>query len=404
MVEAKESARTVHSPTERAVLSQLLRSRPTTRTRLVADTGISAASVSRAVEHLIGTGVVREGDEVVAGTRGRRAVTLDLDGSRGIVVGIDLGASNIRIIVADLVATPLASAELPTPSDLAATELAQALVDTARELCGERWGLLRAVSVGLPGAVRADGPSVSNANNLQQVEDPRLLKTLRAGFGEHVQLVNDADLALLGEQRFGAAVGAPTAAILTFGTGLGAGMARDGVLVQGRHGIVGEFGQLPVGPLGTRLEHMVTGPGILRRAAESGIAMNSPADLFVSDPAPALAAMRTQFDTALIIALTAITVACEPDVLVLGGGLAPSLEPDLARYREAVELHVHYAPRLVLARLGTHSGAAGAVVAALTDCYRRLGVADEALGDAPVGALLDLDRVRAVARPPGAHD
>jgi predicted NBD/HSP70 family sugar kinase len=397
MVETKDALRASTSHTERAVLSQLVRSRPTTRTRLAADTGISAATVSRAVEQLIGSGIVREGHEVVAGTRGRRAVTLDLDGSKGIVVGIDLGASNIRMIVADLIATPLASVELPTPSELGAVELAEMLVRTARRLCRDRWSLLRAVCLGLPGAVRADGPTVTNANNLSQVEDPRLLETLRAGFATHVQLVNDADLALLGEQRFGAAVGASTAAILTFGTGLGAGMARDGVLVQGRHGIVGEFGQLPVGPLGTRLEHMVTGPGILRRAAESGISMASPADLFVTSPEPALAAMRTQFDTALVIALTAITVACEPDTLVLGGGLAPSLEPDLACYRDAVELHVHYAPRLALAELGAHSGAAGAVVAALTDCYRRLGADSEALGDAPVGALLDLDRLKAVA-------
>ncbi|MCW2771252.1 MAG: family transcriptional regulator [Aeromicrobium sp.] len=398
-METKGRGDTSNSHTERAVLSQLLRSRPTTRTRLAADTGISSATVSRAVEHLIGSGVIREGGEIVAGTRGRRAVTLDLDGSRGVVVGIDLGASNTRMIVADLVATPLASVELPTPSELGAVELAEALVHTARRLCGDRWDLLQSVCVGLPGAVRANGPSVTNANNLAQVEDPRLLETLRARFATHVQLVNDADLALLGEQRFGAATGAPTAAILTFGTGLGAGIARDGVLVQGRHGIVGEFGQLPVGPLGTRLEHMVTGPGILRRAAESGVTMTSPADLFVTEPEAALAAMRNQFDTALVIALTAITVACEPDVLVLGGGLAPSLEPDLERYRDAIELHVHYAPRLALAELGAHSGAAGAVVVALTDCYRRLGVADDALGDAPVGALLDLDRVKAVAVP-----
>ncbi|WP_165570518.1 ROK family transcriptional regulator [Aeromicrobium sp. IC_218] len=393
-METKSSPETRRPPADRAVLTQLVRSRPSTRTRLAAETGMSAATVSRAVDHLVEAGVVREGAAVVAGTRGRRAVTLDLDASRGVVVGVDLGATSTRLLAADLVATPVAVRELDTATGLDAPDLAAWLAELVLALA-EGSAPLLAVSLGLPGAVQSDGPVVTNANNLPQVEDPAFVRVLRERLGVDLHVLNDADLALLGEQSFGAARGAAAAAILTFGTGLGGALARQGVLVQGPHGVVGEFGQLPVGPLGTRLEHMVTGPGIMRRAAEAGLALSSPADLFTST-APAVASMRAQFDGALVIALTAVTVAAEPDVLVLGGRLAPSLAPHLPAYEAAVAHHVHCTPRLAPAALGSYSGACGAVVAALRGCYRDLGVDEDALGDVPMGAALDLDALEAV--------
>lgn len=355
---------------------------------------MSAATVSRAVDHLVGAGIVREGPVLAASTRGRPAITLDLDASRGVVVGVDLGATRTRLLSTDLVATPLRLRELDTATELDGPDLAAWLARLVQAMAEECPPLL-AVAIGLPGAVQAEEAVVTNANNLAQVEDPAFVGILREHLGVPVQLLNDADLALLGEQSFGAARGASAAAILTFGAGLGGALARNGVLVQGPHGVVGEFGQLPVGPLGTRLEHMVTGPGIMRRAAEAGLELTSPADLFTST-APVAAAMRQHFDHALVIALTAVTVAAEPDVLVLGGRLTPSLEPHLPAYADAVTRHVHYAPRLASAALGAYSGACGAVVAALRWCYRDLGVEDEALGEVPMGAALDLARLESV--------
>ena len=57
--------------------------------------------------------------------------------------------------------------------------------------------------------------------------------------------------------------------MLTLGAGVGAGLAVEGRLLWGARGLVGEFGQLPVGPMGSRLEQMVTGPGIMQRAQEA---------------------------------------------------------------------------------------------------------------------------------------
>ncbi|GAA1059137.1 ROK family transcriptional regulator [Agromyces bracchium] len=367
-----------------AVLTELLRIRPASRKQLAAASGISAATVTRAVEQLIAEGVVVEASELVSVQRGRRAVLLDVVADRAFVVGIDLGASNTRMLLADLVGTPIARRELVTPVEADAAHLAEWLASAAREIAGERWQRVAGLRLGLPGAVGRDGSTISNAPNLPQVEASGFLELVRAAADRPVGADNDANLALLGEQHFGAARAAPTAVMVTIGAGLGAGIAIDGRILRGARGVVGEFGQLPAGPLGTRLELMVTGPGIMRLAAEAGVRLDSPADLFATDASEPVRALRAHFDQAMLIVLTAATVSCEPEVIVLGGGIAKSLARDLGRYETVLEHHLGAAPRLLASELGDFAGATGAVVAALHEVYRGMGIDERAFGDLPV--------------------
>ncbi|WP_400994781.1 ROK family transcriptional regulator [Agromyces sp. GXQ0307] len=369
-----------------AVLTELLRIRPASRKQLAAASGISAATVTRAVEQLIAEGVVIEASELVSEQRGRRAVLLDIVADRTFVVGVDLGAASTRVVLADLVGAPIARSELPTPVDADAAELAAWLASTARDIAGERWDRVAGLRLGLPGAVGRDGSTISNAPNLPQVETPGFLDLVRDAADRPVGADNDANLALLGEQHFGAARTAPTAVMVTIGAGLGAGIAIDGRILRGARGVIGEFGQLPAGPLGTRLELMVTGPGIMRLAAEAGVHLDSPADLFATDASEPVRSLRAHFDQAMLIVLTAATVSCEPEVIVLGGGIAKSLARDLGRYETVLEHHLGAAPRLTASELGDFAGATGAVVAALHEVYRDMGIDERAFGDLPVAA------------------
>jgi predicted NBD/HSP70 family sugar kinase/biotin operon repressor len=386
------------------VLAEVFRTAPTSRKNIAAATGISTATVTRAIDALIAEGILREGSEIVSENRGRRAVLLHVVAAKSYVVGVDLGASNTRIIVADLLATPVVALEMPTPSDLDAVDLANWLAMQVRQAAGTGWRLVAAICLGLPGAVNRLDRSVSNAPHLPQVEDGRFLATLETAVGMSVTIDNDANLALLGEQRFGAAKNSPTAAMLTLGTGLGAGLAIDGKVLQGDRGLIGEFGQLPVGPLGTKLEHMLTGPGILRRAAEAGVTLSVPAELFTGKDGGGKESLRSHFDHALVIALTAITVSCEPKTIVLGGGIAKSLTSSLERYHASLLSNLRMAPQLLPASLGDYSGAVGAVVAALHTVYRGLGISERHLAGLPVSQTLTPDSISAAALHPVLRD
>ncbi|MDR1512273.1 MAG: ROK family transcriptional regulator [Propionibacteriaceae bacterium] len=371
-----------------AVLAGLLRHRPVSRRDIAHHTGISAATVTRVVEGLAAEGIVREGADLPAAKRGRRAVLLDVVADRAHVVGVDLGATNTRIIVADLTGRPLVAAQTPTAQEANPDHLADWLAAEIRARAGSLWDSASLVCLGVPGAVRYLDQVISNAPNLPQVEDPTFAASLRARLDRRLQLDNDANYALLGELHFGAASSARRAAMLTIGTGLGAGLAIDRQVLRGEHGLVGEFGQLPVGPLGARLEHMVTGPGILRHAAEAGLTLTSPAELFLADVDFPLANLRAQFDQAMLIVLAAVMVSCEPQCVVLGGGVGSNLTPAIHRYRESIESTLRKAPEILPAALGDYSGAAGAVVAGLKTAYGDLGVREDDLTDLPaVGEL-----------------
>lgn len=366
-----------------AVITELLRSRPISRTQIAQSTGISAATVSRVVDQLIDEGLVREVAAVVSESPGRRPVLLDLVADTTFVVGVDVGAANTRYVIADLVGTIVLSEEVPTPAELSAKGLAEWVVSEVERAAGERWPLVRYACVGLPGAVNQEQGAVSNASNLVQVEDTRFLDALQTAFGIPLEIDNDVNYALLGEQRFGIAQTHSAAAMLNLGAGLGAALAVDGVILHGRRGLIGEFGHLPVGPLGTRVEHMLTGPGIVRRAAEMGIRLDSPDQLFAADSPAGLAPLRAQFDQALLIVLTALTVSCDPEMIVLGGGISKSLTSSLSRYEDALRQNLDSSPRLVLPELGDMAGAVGSAVSGLQRVYPELGVEAEALATLP---------------------
>lgn len=296
------------------------------------------------------------------------------------VCGVDVGGSNVRVVLADLAAKPLATRTVPTPTALDVRRLAHWLADLIRQTVADRWPQLDCVALGLPGAVRQDDRAISTAPNLRQVEDPQFLQLLEERLGITIEVDNDSNYALLGELRFGAARHAQTAVMFTVGAGLGAGVALDRRLFRGRSGLVGEFGHLPVGPLGSSLEQLISGPGILNRTRELGLHLDNPADVFRSTD-PRLIAVKQHVEQALLIILTAAVVAYEPEVIVLGGGISHALEPDRlgSRLREILPA----APCIQSAELGDLSGALGAVVAALHTAYGRLGLADVDLAHVP---------------------
>lgn len=377
-----------------AVLTALLAARPASRKEIAELSGISPATVTRAVEQLLAEGIVTEKNEIVSESRGRRAVELDVVPDRHYALGIDLGATNTRMLVVDFLGQPVTRRSLPTPAFDTPSDLIRWLAAEAVGTASEVWAQVEWVCLGLPGAVSRQR-SVSNAPNLSHVESEGFLDEIETTLGKPMGFDNDANYALLGELHYGAATNIPNAAMLTIGYGLGAGLAIDGRILQGERGLIGEFGQLPIGPLGSRLEHMVTGSGIMRRAEEAGASMAEPADLFAADAPAALQALRAQFDQALVIALAAVTVASDPETIVLGGGFAASLEPHVGRYRAMLEQSLRVAPAIVTAQLGAYSGAVGAAVAALHQTYAQLGVHPDTIVRLPsrgtiAGGLVDM--------------
>lgn len=365
------------------VLGELLATAPTTRQQLAHGTGLSTATVTRAIDVLIAERLARVLHELPSSSPGRRAVLLQARGDGHAMVGIDIGATNTRFVTVDLQAKPSTRVSVATPSNLSSAELAAWVIELIAEHTAGSEAPVSAVAVGLPGAVNPETHVVTNAPHLMMVKEPNFSETLTRDVGTHVDFDNDANYALLGEFYFGAARGAHSAAMFTLGTGLGGAVLLDGHLVHGRNGLVGEFGSLPLGPLGSRLEHSLTGPSLLLRAAELGILLESPVEIFRNDATRSLSMLRHQYEQSLIVAITAATVAADPDVIVLGGGIAASLSGSIPTIQESLTSNLGHSPRIAIAELAEFSGAYGAAVQALHHVYLTLGVQERDLSRLP---------------------
>jgi glucokinase len=99
---------------------------------------------------------------------------------------------------------------------------------------------------------------------------------LEADFGAPASVDNDANVAALGEHRFGAGRGCKDLLYITVSTGVGGGWVLNGQPWRGAEGMAGEIGHAVVDPNGPRclcgkrgcVERLASGPYIAQRARE----------------------------------------------------------------------------------------------------------------------------------------
>ena len=171
--------------------------------------------------------------------------------------------------------------------------------------------------------------------------------------------------------------------MFTIGTGVGAAVVLDGKLYRGRSGYAGEFGAALSGCDSRTIEDAISGEGLLRSAIERGLPISSAADVFVSGAAPPVQRLRREAERALLVALSAVSAAYEPEVIVLGGGVSRSLAPWLGGIEAKLQQTMPAAPPLLVSQLSDLSGAFGALVQALDLAYLQVGVSLSDLDGAP---------------------
>jgi glucokinase len=191
-------------------------------------------------------------------------------------VGVDLGRSTRAAIVDEdgqIVAYRRESTHFESGRAVVDGLLTcvRSAIDAAESL-----GTVGAVGVGLPGLVEHGTNRVVMLPNLADVSEIDAYDELRAATGLPVVFDNDANAAVYGEWRCGAATGTNDVICVTLGTGIGAGIIQGGVIQRGAHGFAGEFGHLKYTAYGLEcscgssgcLETIASGPNIVRRARE----------------------------------------------------------------------------------------------------------------------------------------
>ncbi len=166
-----------------------------------------------------------------------------------VVVGIDLGGTNVRLALIAANGEILARWERATASmpnqDAMVNTLANDLA-----VCGEearsRRVEIQGVGLGIPGRILSQEGRVAFSPNLPALNGCPLVARLKPLVKWPVFMENDANLFTLGEYWLGAGVGHPHLLGITLGTGVGGGLILNGRIWQGSEGTTGEIGHITV--------------------------------------------------------------------------------------------------------------------------------------------------------------
>ncbi len=233
----------------------------------------------------------------------------------------------------------------------------------------------RAVGVGCPGVIHPEtGALVDGTPHLSLPRDFPLAEHLARELGLPVFADNDANLAAYGEAMAGAARGARVSVTITVGTGVGCGIVAGGRVLRGAWGGAGEISHAGLGSTGPAcacgvagcLEPLSGGEGLVLRAREAGLAAEGARDVFAAAAAgDGRAARLVEVMTDALGRQVALVVqVVNPEVVVVGGGVAEAGEAWLARLGGAVRRYAQpsHAQRLriVPAALGNRAGVVGA--------------------------------------------
>jgi glucokinase len=162
-------------------------------------------------------------------------------------IAVDLGGTRIKFGLVNEKGDISHEDVLPTEAEKGpAHVISQILAGTEHLLGNTDRGRVRGVGIGTPGIVALDGKTVSHPPNFPGWEVVRLADEISSQCGLPVEVENDANVAALGEARFGAAKGEKSFVMITLGTGVGGGIVLDGKVYRGLFGGAGEVGHITV--------------------------------------------------------------------------------------------------------------------------------------------------------------
>jgi N-acetylglucosamine kinase len=246
--------------------------------------------------------------------------------------GIDLGGTKIEGVVVSAAHSDriIARTRIPTESASGYAHIVgrvRLVVERLEAASGVRRPLV--IGVGTPGAIEAAAGTLKNSNTTCLNGMP-LARDLAEALGAEARLANDANCFALAEATLGAARGRDVVIGLILGTGVGGGIVVYGRVLDGLHGVAGEWGHNPIcgeaapcycGRTGC-VETVISGPALERfyeSRAGGRLSLTDIADRVAHDAAAeaTLRRLTEKFGEAI----AAVINILDPDAIVVGGGV-----------------------------------------------------------------------------------
>jgi glucokinase len=304
-----------------------------------------------------------------------------------LVIAADLGGTHLRAAVVDKEGQMYERIKLSTPNKGPAEELVDALVnavDTLKKGIEDKGNNIHAVSIAVPASLNFQEGLIAQAPNLPFLDNFRLADALKERISLPVILENDANAAAIGEMWQGAGRNYNTLLCLTLGTGVGGGIILNKQAWRGIDGTAAELGHLIVEPQGYPCG--CRGRGCLEVYGSATAIVRMTYELLPTYPTSHLAHARSitaaevynwgmkgdqlalevfrKMGYYLGIGLTSLINIFNPEVIVIGGGVADGWDLFINHIEEQVKARAFIVPsrrvKIVRAKCGDDAGILGA--------------------------------------------
>ena len=302
--------------------------------------------------------------------------------------GVDLGGTTVKLGLFQSDGALVEKWEIPTRTgnhgENLLPDIAQAVLGKLTEK-GIAASDVEGLGMGVPGAVLRDS-YVKPCVNLDQWGGFDVAEKLSALCNLPVKVLNDANAAARGEMRQGGGKGYQNVVFVTLGTGVGGGIIIDGKLLSGVHGAGGEIGHIKVkngdesacgcGKHGC-LEQYASATGIVnsaKRVLEDKsleTELRKFDDLTCKDifdcakQGDRVALHLVEEMTQLLgRAIAAISCVCDPDIVVIGGGVSKAggiILDGVKKYFKQFAFPASEETAFAMAELGNDAGIYGGV-------------------------------------------
>lgn len=315
---------------ERRLLEVIQRTGPSSRAALTRISGLTAPTVSKAVESLLTRGLIEELDPVEPAL-GRPGRLVRMATSSAAVLGIVIDTDVCCVAAAGLDGRISEEQTLRFPTPPAYAELVDRLEEQCRTLLARTSATVRGIGVSVPGLVNQRLQQVVFCPNLHLLDKQNPAHDLEARLGIDCRLLHETDALCLSERTYGAAGGLDDFALLDVSRGVGLGVVVGGELLAGHSGLAGEIGHITVDPAGVRcgcgnrgcLETLATDAALVRLVEQrtgSRLSVEEAATLLDERMADFQHELRTVTEH-LAIAIAAVINIFNPTVVFVHGTL-----------------------------------------------------------------------------------
>ncbi len=364
--------RTDQSGSEQAKRHRLLhalhRRGTASRLHLAKELRISNSRVCDLVERMVEQGLLREEMTTPSGERrGRRGVSVGLNPRFGHLLGFDMEAKRLRLVVSNFAGEIVWEGRraLQPPGDR--QDLVDAIFSFLDDSLAEirpRFPQLLGFGLAASGVIDTRRGVILHYDLIPQAVNLPLRDMIAEHLGLPTVMENNIRAMTLAEWTLGAARGMNSFVCMAIRSGVGAGVVLNGRLLTGNHGFAGETGYMVLptgGPAGQW-------KNLQQTVSETALGIDIESAGFNLSPA---VAKRT--GEVIASQLASIAALIDPEAIVLGGSVlnpeGPVWPHVLRAYRKTALAELTDSVQLLPARLGPFAAAQGAAYRCLYELF-----------------------------------